>query len=88
MNTLEDPANIEELEDLLAVSILNSGISNIISTKLNTYNTGRLPISNRYLVDRKPLWNTLDDAEKNSVLTEYSEKYKQEHQTQEEPTRR
>ena len=68
MNTLEDPANIEELEDLLAVSILNSGISNIISTKLNTYNTGRLPISNRYLVDRKPLWNTLDDAEKNSVL--------------------
>lgn len=88
MNTLEDPAGIEELEDLLAVSILNAGISNIISTKLNTYNTGRLPISNRYLVDRKPLWNTLDDAEKNSVLTEYSEKYKQEHQTQEEPTRR
>lgn len=88
MNTLEDPANIEELEDLLAVSILNSGISNIISTKLNTYNTGRLSISNRYLVERKPLWSTLDDSEKQSVLTEYAEKYKEDHQTQEEPTRR
>lgn len=87
-NTLQDPANIEELENVLAPSILNAGIINIISTKLNTYNTGRLTISNRYLVDRKPLWNTLDDAEKNSVLTEYSEKYKQEHQTQEEPTKR
>ena len=88
-NTLQDPANIEELENLLAPSILNAGIINIISTKLNTYNTGRLPISNRYLVERKPLWSTLDDSEKQSVLTEYAEKYKKEdHQTQEEPTRR
>lgn len=87
-NTLQDPANIEELENVLAPSILNAGIINIISTKLNTYNTGRLSISNRYLVERKPLWSTLDDSEKQSVLTEYAEKYKEEHQTQEEPTRR
>lgn len=87
-NTLQDPANIEELENLLAPSILNAGIINIISTKLNTYNTGRLPISNRYLVERKPLWSTLDDSEKQSVLTEYAEKYKEDQQTQEEPTRR
>lgn len=87
-NTLQDPANIEELENVLAPSILNAGIINIISTKLNTYNTGRLSISNRYLVERKPLWNTLDDSEKQSVLTEYAEKYKEDHQTQEEPTRR
>lgn len=87
-NTLQDPANIEELENVLAPSILNAGIINIISTKLNTYNTGRLSISNRYLVERKPLWSTLDDSEKQSVLTEYTEKYKEDHQTQEEPTRR
>lgn len=87
-NTLQDPANIEELENVLAPSILNAGIINIISTKLNTYNTGRLSISNRYLVERKPLWSTLDDSEKQSVLTEYAEKYKEDHQTQEEPTRR
>ena len=87
-NTLQDPANIEELENVLAPSILNAGIINIISTKLNTYNTGRLSISNRYLVERKPLWITLDDSEKQSVLTEYAEKYKEDHQTQEEPTRR
>lgn len=87
-NTLQDPANIEELENVLAPSILNAGIINIISTKLNTYNTGRLSISNRYLVERKPLWSTLDDSEKQSVLTEYAEKYKGDHQTQEEPTRR
>lgn len=87
-NTLQDPANIEELENVLAPSILNAGIINIIATKLNTYNTGRLSISNRYLVERKPLWNTLDDSEKQSVLTEYAEKYKEDHQTQEEPTRR
>ncbi|WP_294168768.1 hypothetical protein [uncultured Clostridium sp.] len=48
----------------MAPSILNAGIINIISTKLNTYNTGRLSISNRYLVERKPLWSTLDDSEK------------------------
>lgn len=87
-NTLQDPANIEELENVLAPSILNAGIINIIYTKLNTYNTGRLSISNRYLVERKPLWSTLDDSEKQSVLTEYAEKYKEDHQTQEEPTRR
>lgn len=87
-NTLQDPANIEELENVLAPSILNAGIIKIISTKLNTYNTGRLSISNRYLVERKPLWSTLDDSEKQSVLTEYAEKYKEDHQTQEEPTRR
>lgn len=87
-NTLQDPANIEELENVLAPSILNAGIINIISTKLNTYNTGRLSISNRYLVERKPLWSTLDDSEKQSVLTEYAEKYKEDYQTQEEPTRR
>lgn len=87
-STLQDPANIEELENVLAPSILNAGIINIISTKLNTYNTGRLSISNRYLVERKPLWSTLDDSEKQSVLTEYAEKYKEDHQTQEEPTRR
>ena len=87
-NTLQDPANIEELENVLAPSILNAGIINIISTKLNTYNTGRLSISNRYLVERKPLWSALDDSEKQSVLTEYAEKYKEDHQTQEEPTRR
>lgn len=87
-NTLQDPANIEELENVLAPSILNAGIINIISTKLNTYNTGRLSISDRYLVERKPLWSTLDDSEKQSVLTEYAEKYKEDHQTQEEPTRR
>lgn len=87
-NTLQDPANIEELENVLAPSILNAGIINIISTKLNTYNTGRLSISNRYLVERKPLWSTLDDSEKQSVLTEYAERYKEDHQTQEEPTRR
>lgn len=87
-NTLQDPANIEELENVLAPSILNTGIINIISTKLKTYNTGRLSISNRYLVERKPLWSTLDDSEKQSVLTEYAEKYKEDHQTQEEPTRR
>lgn len=87
-NTLQDPANIEELENVLAPSILNAGIINIISTKLNTYNTGRLSISNIYLVERKPLWSTLDDSEKQSVLTEYAEKYKEDHQTQEEPTRR
>ena len=87
-NTLQDPANIQELENVLAPSILNAGIINIISTKLNTYNTGRLSISNRYLVERKPLWSTLDDSEKQSVLTEYAEKYKEDHQTQEEPTRR
>lgn len=87
-NTLQDPANIEELENVLAPSILNAGIINTISTKLNTYNTGRLSISNRYLVERKPLWSTLDDSEKQSVLTEYAEKYKEDHQTQEEPTRR
>lgn len=87
-NTLQDPANIEELENVLAPSILNVGIINIIYTKLNTYNTGRLSISNRYLVERKPLWSTLDDSEKQSVLTEYAEKYKEDHQTQEEPTRR
>lgn len=87
-NTLQDPANIEELENVLAPSILNAGIINIISTKLNTYNTGRLSISNGYLVERKPLWSTLDDSEKQSVLTEYAEKYKEDHQTQEEPTRR
>ena len=87
-NTLQDPANIEELENVLASSILNAGIINIISTKLNTYNTGRLSISNRYLVERKPLWSTLDDSEKQSVLTEYAERYKEDHQTQEEPTRR
>ena len=52
-NTLQDPANIEELENVLAPSILNAGIINIISTKLNTYNTGRLSISNRYLVEYK-----------------------------------
>ena len=86
-NTLQDPANIQELENVLAPSILNAGIINIISTKLNTYNTGRLSISNRYLVERKPLWSTLDDSEKQSVLTEYAEKYKEDHQTQEEPTR-
>lgn len=87
-NTLQDPANIEELENVLAPSILNAGIINIISTKLNTYNTGRLSISNRYLVERKPLWSALDDSEKQFVLTEYAEKYKEDHQTQEEPTRR
>lgn len=87
-NTLQDSANIEELENVLAPSILNAGIINIISTKLNTYNTGRLSISNRYLVERNPLWSTLDDSEKQSVLTEYAEKYKEDHQTQEEPTRR
>lgn len=87
-NTLQDPANIEELENVLAPSILNAGIINIIFTKLNTYNTGRLSISDRYLVERKPLWSTLDDSEKQSVLTEYAEKYKEDHQTQEEPTRR
>ena len=37
-NTLQDPANIEELENVLAPSILNAGIINIISTKLNKEN--------------------------------------------------
>lgn len=87
-NTLQDPANIEELESLLAPAILNAGIVNIISTKLNAYNTGRLSVSDRYLVEKKPLWSTLDDSEKQSVLTEYAEKYKEDHQTQKEPTRR
>lgn len=88
MNQLEDPAGIEELEELIGKSVLLGGLGQVIAVKNQAYATGRLPIKYRYLVQRKPLFNNLDATEQANVLNEYAEKWKKAHNTDQDPTRK
>ena len=88
LKTLKDPSNIVDLENALTVQIVNNAVSDILGTKVQAYTYGRLPISNRYMIEQKPLYSTLDDAEKQSVLTQYAEEWKKEHNTNKEPTQK
>lgn len=88
LDTIDDPSDTDELEKLLASSLLIQGIGSIIATKAQAYTTGRIPVKNRYLVERMPLFSTLDEEQQNKVLTEYAEKYKADHNTTKEPTRK
>ena len=88
LNKVQNPDAIDRLENALTVQIINNAISDIVAAKVNSYNSGRLPIQNRYMVEQKPLFSTLTNTEQNAVLTQYAEKYKQEHNTDQEPTRK
>lgn len=80
--------NQQELEKEMAISALNTGILSSLNAQLNAYTTGRLSVKDRYLVERKPIYSNLSDEDKQSILQKYAEKYKQQHETDEEPTKK
>lgn len=88
MDLVEDPANMEELQGLLSRQALLKGLQNVLNTKLGAYSTGRLPVKARWMVERKPLFNNLTPEEQEGIIKQYSEKWKETHKTDQEPTRK
>ena len=88
MDLVEDPANMEELQGLLSKQALLQGLQDVLSTKLGAYSTGRLPVKARWMVERKPLFNNLTPEEQEGIIKQYSEKWKEAHKTDQEPTRK
>ena len=80
--------NTEELENALAKQIINQAIQSNLLVVENAYRTGRIPTKLRYLVEQEQLFSSLTPEQQANVLTEYAEKWKTEHSTQEEPTRK
>ncbi len=88
LDKIDDPAGIEELEQLIGRHVILSGLGATLATKFQAYDTGRLPIKYRYLAQRKPLFNNLDATEQANILDEYANKWKQAHNTTAEPTKK
>lgn len=88
MSKAPDFGNKQELEQEMAINALNTGILSSLGAQLNAYTTGRLSTKDRYLVESKPIYSNLSDEDKQNVLQKYSEKYKQQHSTDEEPTKK
>lgn len=88
MSKAPDFGNKQELEQEMAINALNTGILSSLNAQLNAYTTGRLSTKDRYLVESKPIYSNLSDEDKQNVLQKYSEKYKQQHSTDEEPTKK
>lgn len=88
MSKAPDFGNKQELEQEMAINALNTGILSSLNAQLNAYTTGRLSTKDRYLVESKPIYSNLSDEDKQNVLQRYSEKYKQQHSTDEEPTKK
>lgn len=88
MSKAPDFGNKQELEQEMAINALNTGILSNLGAQLNAYTTGRLSTKDRYLVESKPIYSNLSDEDKQNVLQKYSEKYKQQHSTDEEPTKK
>lgn len=87
LKELPEFENSEELESALAKQIINQGIQSNLLVIENAYRTGRIPTKLRYLVEQEQLFSSLTPEQQANVLTEYAEKWKTEHNTQDEPTR-
>lgn len=88
LKNLKEPADVEELEKAVAISILNQGVAHSLRARIGAYQTGRVSTKDRYLIEQKPLFSTLDKESKQKVLTKYAEKYKEDKHTDKEPTQK
>lgn len=86
LDKVVEPAMVEELERILAISIINQGVAHSLSARTKAYFTGRVQVADRYLIEQKPLFSTLSEESKEKVLAEYSQKYKEKKGTDKEPT--
>lgn len=86
LDRVADPIEVEEMERLIAISIINQGITHSLSARMQAYYGGRVQVSDRYLIEQKPLFSTLSEESKQKVMQEYSRKYKESKGTDKEPT--